>query len=711
MSGDAGIAVRTVAVRQALEAAKTLTAFDFPRVRIAILEADSSVWAHFTTDRSSLALRLAYTWDVSFITAVSKERDTVLIALKTEVGLFEVRLTQLESDGDLIRCETTFTPGKDFSLPDWPRDLYVFGPDLDPGAARGKVHAAQRGFNSGLLHLSLEGFGSALYFQDYTSLAGYFETIGLGPDSAVGGHWPEMGYSAPVNIDKPLAGGTPMCLLDTYLAFSPESAEKPQRVCDQFLTLLARIYLHLNRPETTPHDWLKRAPQTLRDLARDKRVLRHDYGQLYLRPYVEAEYPDSMVQMSVLTALVGYGKWRGRRVPLTDRLSAGMSRFYDPELRTLRRYLPNVGKDKDADEVDAWYLYHPLKNLGHAAKHGERWAAKLFFDTIGTAVKIARHFNYRWPVTYNVKTLAVTKDCRKPGDPGQSDVGGIYAYVMLQAFELTNDREYLEEAQKAIEALSDYTFDLLYQSNLSAFGAAACAWLYHLTEQGRYIEQCSVFVANLIHNSIMWQSQIGAAKNYQTFLGVTCLHDGPYMAAYECFESCAALREVLFWAQDALPEHVRLFAAESSRYGLDRAKFFFPDQLPQDAVATEFRNGRVDRALSIPMEDLYPDGQPAGSVGQEVYGAGAPFLFCIHGYHRLKKGRGYIFGEYPARDITEDGNTVTMRILGPSSCAARIAYVPCKGAKVAFTCDQGERQADDSYSVLGGSKVTLTLEP
>ena len=76
-----------------------------------------------------------------------------------------------------------------------------------------------------------------------------------------------------------------------------------------------------------------------------------------------------------------------------------------------------------------------------------------------------------------------------------------------------------------------------------------------------YIEQSLVFVANFLHNCELWDSQIGHAKHYTNFFGVTCLHDAPYMAAYECFESFAAFEEYLdvvyklwegSWDEDAL---------------------------------------------------------------------------------------------------------------------------------------------------------------
>lgn len=415
-----------------------------------------------------------------------------------------------------------------------------------------------------------------------------------------------------------------------------------------------------------------------------------------------------MVQMSLIAALVGYGKWRKRRVPLADKLSPGMSRFYDSKLKTLRRYLPNVGKDKNRNEVDAWYLYHPLKNLALTAREGEEWAKTLFFESLEFSIRAAQHFEYVWPIKYDLTTLEVTQAIRKDGDPGQSDVGGIYAYVMLQAHELTGDPRYVEEAEKAIQALNGRTFDLLYQSNLSSIGCSACVWLSQVTEKPEYLRQAEVFLANLMHNTIIWKSRLANAEHYETFMGVSCLHDGPYMAAYECFETFGALREVLERGEGKLSPAATLLAGECARFALARLKGFFPDELPEEAIAKEFRNGAVDRALSIPVEDLYADGKPAGAVGQEVYGAGAPFVICTKAFPPLDKRKGWLFCEYPVTVTeSEDGKT-SAHIFGSPEMTCRLAYMSEEGWE-SFEAKPGKKMPDKSVMVPCGSDVELAF--
>ena len=146
---------------------------------------------------------------------------------------------------------------------------------------------------------------------------------------------------------------------------------------------------------------------------------------------------------------------------------------------------------------------------------------------------------------------------------------------------------------------------------------------------------------------MIWESEIGHASKYKVFLGATCLHDAPYMAAFECFDSFAAFERYLKDSGPDLEPAVRLLVSEYCKYALDRAWYYYPDALPEDALAQEdIRNGHIDRSLSFPIEDLYVDGQPAGQVGQEIYGAGAAFVFATRAFHQVSGAPFRIFCDH-----------------------------------------------------------------
>ena len=192
-----------------------------------------------------------------------------------------------------------------------------------------------------------------------------------------------------------------MILSDAYLNLTLEKPDDERESARLFLELLAGIYPHLQRPPTIFRNWPLKAAATLRDLERSRDATERHFGERYVRPYTNAEYPDSMVQLAVLTPLQDYAAWLGKTEPLAAELNAGVPNFFDKKLGILRRYLNDVGDDKDADEVDSWYLYHPLANLGRLARDGDQQARKLFLASLPYATKVARHFNYCWPIQYN----------------------------------------------------------------------------------------------------------------------------------------------------------------------------------------------------------------------------------------------------------------------------------------------------------------------
>jgi hypothetical protein len=200
--------------------------------------------------------------------------------------------------------------------------------------------------------------------------------------------------------------------------------------------------------------------------------------------------------------------------------------------------------------------------------------------------------------------------------------------------------------------------------------------LWRITGNKHYLAQSYVYLASFFHNCEIWESEIALARHYSNFMGVTCLQDAPYMAVYECFDSYAAFERYLdFGGPDVIPS-VKLLVGEYCRYALDRAGYFYPDALPPDGLATDNRNGHIDRTLSFPVEDLYPDGQPAGQVGQEIYGAGAAMVFAAQSFHRIEGAPFLLHCDRFARAMTQiDERTIAFTLDGPAGLDARVCLV------------------------------------
>ncbi len=668
--------------------------------------------------QGGIALRTYPIMGKNIIVESSRRDDGGDWRVETNSGIYSVSLTLL---GDsLLRMTSRLTPSHDLLVVFWPRDLYMLDNDDDPRNARGKVEAAQRGLNVGLCFLCLDepAFGSVLYMQNLTALNPFFIDTKTKPDGVVGGEWPELGYQPPAAPNgmtppvDPLKKDQEYVISDALISLHTSCGGNEFENARNFIEMLSDIYPYIDKPEPEYRDWIWRADKTLRDLKTSPDVTEMHFDKRYLRPYVAAEYPDSMVQMTVLHSLREYEAFRGEADPFSAELADGMEGFFDEKLRTLRRYLKDVGDDKDPDAVDSWYLYHPLMNLARLALKGEDWAETLFRKAIAFTISAAHHFKYKWPIQYDLTDMSVVTADRGDG-LGQTDVGGFYAYVMVLAHELTQDTTYIAEAKAALKALEDNRFELVYQTNLTAWGALACLRLWKLEDDPHYLDQAYVFVAGLMHNCELWSSRINLAAKYNNFFGVTCLHDGPYMAAYEAFEMFAAFDEALKVSDKDLPEAMKLLMCEYRRYSLDVLWSYYPDFLPPDGLATEVRNGHIDRALSVPVEDIYGDGSPAGQVGQEVYGAGAAFVLAARAYFPCGDAPFRLFADYPARVEPGDGE-VKIKLNGPKGLTARIRLIslddqagPPK-AKIDGLEPTGSGESYVEYRPLADAEITVT---
>ena len=680
-----------LALRKALKdgGSRRVARFRAGGLGVEVRATGDSLWALVRREgEGGLALRLVFVPEGAFDCSLHEARpgEAARLQVQSVFGMHDVVLASGGEGLEYLRVTICLTPATPLLIPFLPRDLYPLDAKDDPAGAVGHVEAAQRGLNSGLLYFRMEepAFGNVLYFQNLTAMNDYYLATGTKPDGAVGGVWPELGYLLPtpmpgeIGPGKALEAEVAVTLSDAILVFRHDAPQAEAESARQFLQMLGVAYKQLDLPRTEYRDWIDRAERTLTDLDSAPEAMIRHYGHRFVHPYTATEYPDIMVQMSLLSAIHDWGRWSGTPHPLEAEFKAGLSRFYDPKLKTLRRYLPNVGKDKDKDAVDSWYLYHPMLNLGRLALHGDKAMRRLFLKSVDFGVKAARHFNYDWPVMYKVTDFTVITQ-NAGDDRGQTDVGGIYAWVMLQAYELTDRHEYLQEARAAIEAAMGRRFNLNYQANLTAWGAAACMRLWRITDDPRFLEQSYVYLASFFHNSEIWDSEIAFAKHYRNFLGVTCLQDAPYMAIYECFDSFAAFEHYLDDSGPDLEPAVRMLVAEYCKYALDRAWFYYPDALPKEMIATDIRNGHIDRTLSFPLEDLYADGQPAGQVGQEIYGAGAAFVFATRSFHHVEGAPFLLHCNHfvRAKERIAD-NAMSISLDGGETCLAALSLIRAK---------------------------------
>lgn len=672
--------------------------YSFDEVTFEVIEGRQSLWitAQFPAG-GRVALRAAYCPDgeltVDEISQIGRD-NSVEIHLSSTVGPFRVEVHFPQTDRPTLHYKSSLTPSAPLFIPFWPRDVIPLGRDKDVTDSEGIIYAKQEGPRSGLVYFSLtrpKG-GSALYFQNLTSLNDYCKQTEGSLSDTVGGEWPELGFALPAATEKTIQAGKEIVISDAYMIFSREIPEDDLEMSKQFLEFLGQIYLALPRNKTEYIHWPDIARKSLRDLTNSEKCWSEVRGNRYLNAYV-GDYdtpPESMVQLTVLLPLIEYAEWSGEEVPIIEELLETLPRFHDEKAGVLGRWLPSVQDRLEGDEpqkqprvMDSWYLYHSLLNISRLALRGDKTAQKLFLDSLEYSIRVAHKFDYHWPVFYDLDTLEIVKAETKEGEGGETDVPGIYTHLMMQAWDLTGEERYLEEAKKAARSLKGLGFNLFYQANEVLFAAGAMLRLWKETGDELYLDLSYLCLANIFNNMWLWECDYGYAEHYKTFFALFPLKEAPYTAVYEELEGFAGFHEYLEKYGRELPDGLNVLIAEFLRNMLFKASFYYPPNLPVEALTQEPKTGEVDPKLWIPIEDIYDGWEKAGQVGQEVYGAGLPFGVVTRHYKRIPDQKFMVYVDYPVKDFsTVHENQAMFRVGGDSRLPCRLRIIPTGRAEL-----------------------------
>ena len=629
-------------------------------------------------------------------TEVNQSENRLIFTLASGEATYEVVIILPSTEKPLLRWTTTLTSKVPLLVPFSPKDILNFTSDWQ-SLATGKIHTHQVGNRSGLLFYSLSkpATGNICYFQNLSSLNSYFEDTETAGGDLVGGNWPEIGFSLPTTVTKPLTPGKPYIISDAIVSFSKDSLKTDRDVCEHYLTQLANIYPAIKRKEPSYHNWLDTVNKGLTGLANHAGCWTFADGHHYLNAYI-SDYdtpPEIMVQLAVLLPLIEYAEWSGQKSnEMIDKLKAGLPAFYKKDMGTIVRWLPKLEQQLDHSEeqkkpnvMDSWYLYHPLMNLARLTQKGDKDAKDLLMNSIDYAIKVARNFDYQWPVFYHMETLKVIKAETAEGEGGELDVPGSYADLMLKMWEITKERKYLTEAKRAVKKLEGLGFSSFYQANNTAYGAVALLKLFKQTRDQKYLKMSYVSLAGIFNNVQLWEMDYRHGKNFSTFFSVFPLKDAPYTAAYEEQEVYSALNEYLIEAQglDILPA-VSLLIAEFIKYIPSRIQAYYPPLLPKEMLSEEPRTGEIDPELWVAIEDLQDGKEPSGQVGQEVYGAGVAFGIVPRQYFKLNSDSTLFVG-YPVEKYKKKGSTAEFKIGGDAQLSCRIVIEISEQHKYNFT--------------------------
>ena len=694
-----------------LETADELEVVERSGRRLSVQRTPSSLW--LVTEWASgarIACRLAFSPGGLEVNATHRLPDGSGLELAISSPLGDQTATVMFDEDGTISGTTTLRAAAEMSFEGWPRDII---PDLD-AESEGRVHTSQRGLRTGLVHASLTApkGGSFMYLQDLTCMGDYFEAARASARDTVGGEWPELGFALPSG-EQPLPEGSSVIISSWQLALADDVPDGPVAVADQYLDMLAQLYFHIERPTPGHVDWRERADASRADLEGSEANWLTVDGRRYLRAYVgdDNHPPESMVQLAVLLPLLERSEWLGgEEDPLTDQLRDLLNSFDDDRTGMIARWLPSAENILDGGEehegprvMDSWYLFHPLLNLARLAGHGDRRARKQLLASLDRVIEIAHHFNHQWPIFYDIDTLEVLKAEAEAGKGGELDVPGLYAHVMLQAFELTQEQRYLDEALAAARALRGKGFELAYQTNNVAFGMVALQRLFRITGDREWLDTSRVLCACVLDNVGMWSIRYGWGLVRSTFCAVFPMPEAPYTAAYEEAEVAAAVVTYLREAGETIAPALAVLLPELIRHVTAKLDAYYPQHIPRASLSKEPKTGHTEPELWIPVEDVGDGFDEACTVGQEVYGAGIAFSTMARTCVRIPESDVQVSCEYPFEVKHISAKQVRLYFYGDPRLEGRV--------RVMFPAsDGGTSQWRDEW-VTAGQEAKISLRP
>ncbi len=276
-----------------------------------------------------------------------------------------------------------------------------------------------------------------------------------------------------------------------------------------------------------------------------------------------------------------------------NELLAALPFFYHEDTHSIS----NDFVRKPNERTDSWYPFENglVKYPAIGSLAGSKKVTDHFLEAFQTAQKMARQYDYLFPIYYQVSTLLAE------GAGTNYAIGGLYAWAAILAHRLTAEEHYREEARRAIQVLYTVPSDrLFHEPQELAYGALAAAEL-GMRDQANYLlyQQLRMFY---------WYSD-PSQKSHDVRGMVQAAASILYPAFKENVESILPWTGVL--KRGIVFEGLLRFMDQQRRNNF----YFF-----QDCTG----NRQHTSMAFIPFENLgtLELGGQTGNVGKEIYGAG-----------------------------------------------------------------------------------------
>lgn len=497
---------------------------------------------------------------------------------------------------------------------------------------------AQSWSASGLACVAAPGLGTALYFQNYTALNPVFERCRMAPRFWVSASAKTLGFPNPMDTRAVFPANAPVVLSDAWLYLTPDedTGSPPDKTRDsaRFLQGLAAIFAQLpDKPATAWLDWQKLARRSLQDMYNNECWGPWENGT-YLKAYVGTvgASPQLTGMQDVIGPLLAFLNQTGEGRDMYNRLRAEVPHFWSEKRGSFLLFANDPNSN--------WWSLEQIVGVCRAALNGDADAKALCLKSAPALIRLARDSRYTFDNFTEYKDLQIH----------MREFGGIFVLYMMELYELSGDRKFVDEAAKAAEQIAAWEFSTAQMAGWSAMTCEGLARLYEATKEQRYLDLSLIPLAGLMQNAWLWQCRYGHAKGYTTFFGFNSDASGvDYITPADQHIVWYSLNEYYLRAHTALSSSTRYLVAEALRYVPQSAWYTYPLNLPLASLhqGVPFWHSKNLYELAIPVEDLNDGWRKNGSVGQELYGAGAAFEFASRAYVRVPDAGVLVFCEYP----------------------------------------------------------------
>lgn len=555
---------------------------------------------------------------------------------------FTVRVEVGAKVPGLLHVQVSVTPRKDAPV------IRQAIPDVqvvNAPAASLKLYAPATPIAGTSVFMSSVPLGSSiLYLSNFTALGPFFNRTNSGANQGVFSY-PNagdrgslvgaqnngsFGYVPPPGSLSSLPRGKSTVVIDSYLYLLAGVPPDETAQSDMYLKMLGTVYDALPKPSLPAADWPALAAREAADLSDASNWVTVD-GKRYLRAYVSdmRAAPELITQAGVLVGVKAYEARLHQTLPLDDALEQTLPSFYDQRFHAV---VNGLASQTGADAIgESWYFVHNMISLLQLAQLGSQTARGLLLDSTDSLVALAHTNNYEFPQNFRYSDWSGSQSGVQP------DVAGGYAWLMLGLYDLTHQQRYLDEAKAAMAHVAGKGFGLSYETHMSAYTAAAGERLFSMTKDSAYRSDALLALANLFHATRLWDCTYGNCikeHGYHTYFGLNPLPWADYIATLEQYEAWLGLRDYMTYAERE-PAYVKDLVGGFLVNTPLILQYALPPLLP-DGVAAQTPSEysfvpRNNLTWAIPLEDLRQGEVSSGVIGQEIYGAGGPFVLAASG--------------------------------------------------------------------------------